>query len=237
MSAAPPSSTTNEDRPVLLFQGDSITDTGRHREDPSPNRPHGLGCGYVTLAASTLLSEQPDRAWRCYNRGVGGDKVGDLSARWDEDCLVLAPDVLSILVGVNDFWYTLSGDHDGSADRYEREYRALLDRTLEALPDVTLLIGEPFALAGGSAVDVQWSPAFDRYQAAARRVAEDYGATWIPYQSVFDEALQEAPAPYWAEDGVHPTPAGHDRMAQAWLHAFRERTESPRSPRTRLRED
>lgn len=217
---------SDEDRPILVFQGDSITDAGRRRGEAAPNRPAGLGWGYAAQAAATLLGTEPGRRWACYNRGVGGDKVPELSARWQEDCLSLNPDVLSILVGVNDFWYTVSGDYEGSPDRYERQYRALLDRTLDACPDVSLLIGEPFALPGSSTVDEEWQLRFDRYQAAARRVASDYGATWIPYQSVFDEALDEAPASYWARDGVHPTPAGHYRMAQAWLAAFRNRKAS-----------
>lgn len=226
LSAMPASSASlrspfQEEDSVLLFQGDSITDAGRSREDTGPNQPRALGSGYVALAVSELMGTRPGSDWACSNRGVGGDKVGDLAARWKEDALALEPDVLSILVGVNDFWHTLSGTHDGTPESYERQYRALLDRTREALPNTTLLLGEPFALSGGSAVDERWQPDFRRYRAAARRVAEDYETAWIPYQSVFDEALQEAPAPYWSRDGVHPTPAGHYRMAQAWLEVFR----------------
>jgi lysophospholipase L1-like esterase len=218
---APLPSSAEDNTRVLLFQGDSITDTGRARGGSLPNHPHSLGSGYPILVAAQLLGEHPDRKWACYNRGVGGDKVGDLAARWDDDCLALVPDVLSILVGVNDFWYASAGRYAEAAEQYEDQYRRLLDRTREALPEVTLLIGEPFAVSGGSAVDEEWSQNFDHFQAAARRVAEDYGATWIPYQSAFDDALEDAPGPYWAEDGVHPTPAGHYRMAQAWLEAFR----------------
>ena len=210
-----------EDHPVLLFQGDSITDTGRRRGRPGPNQPRGLGSGYAALAAAAVLSEQPERGWHCHNRGVGGDRVDDLAARWTDDALALAPDVLSILVGVNTYWYTRTGDYDGTPARYERTYRTLLERTRTAHPDVTLLLGEPFVVPGGSAVDAQWRDGLQPYQAAARRIAADVGATWIPYQSVFDDALRDAPGPHWAEDGVHPTPAGHHRMAQAWLTAFR----------------
>lgn len=221
---APSSSSSNEEtRSVILFQGDSITDAGRRRNEPGGNQPQGLGSGYVNLAASDLLSSEPGREWICYNRGVGGDRVSDLAARWDDDCLSLEPDVLSILVGVNDFWYAEAGTYEQSAKQYEQQYRVLLDRTYEALPDVTLLLGEPFAVPGGAAVDDDWNLHFDRYRRAARRVADDYGATWIPYQSVFDAALQEASVSHWAPDGVHPTPAGHYRMATAWLSAFQER--------------
>ncbi len=216
----PSSSSSEEDARVLLFQGDSITDTGRIRGSTLPNHPPGLGSGYPLLVAAELLGEQPNRGWACYNRGVGGDMVGDLAARWEDDCLAFEPDVLSILVGVNDFWYASLDHYEEAAERYEQKYRSLLDRTRAALPDATLLVGEPFAVSGGSAVDEEWSLYFDRFQTAARRVAEDYEAAWIPYQSVFDEALEDAPGPHWAEDGVHPTPAGHYRMARTWLDAF-----------------
>lgn len=208
---------------TIVFQGDSITDAGRSKDDQPPNQAHALGNGYVGLAAAELLGEHPGSAWQCYNRGISGNKVFQLAERWEEDCLELAPDVLSILIGVNDFWHTLSGSYDGTAEVYERDYRELLDRTRAALPEATLIIGEPFVLLGGTAVDdAQWDPAFDAYRAAARRVAEDYDAVWIPYQSIFDEALQEAPVAYWVPDGVHPAPAGSYRMAQAWLDALEQ---------------
>ena len=220
MPAAPSSAPTGDDRPVLLFQGDSITDAGRRRGG-APNHPHSLGSGYAALAASALLSDEPARGWRCYNRGVGGDTVADLAARWEADALALAPDVLSLLVGINDLW---TADGDGAPPaRYEEHLRALLDRTRSALPDVTLVVGEPFVVPGGSAVDASWPSALGPYRAAARRGADAHDAAWIPYQSVFDDALEEAPGPYWAEDGIHPTPAGHYRMAQAWLEAVRAR--------------
>lgn len=214
-------SSSKADQPVVLFQGDSITDVGREREGTASNHPHSLGSGYALLAASTLLSEAPAQGWRCYNRGVGGDTVRDLAARWDADALALSPDVLSVLVGVNDYWYLRAEDRNSTPERYEQTYRALLDRTRSTLPDVSLLLGEPFVVPGGSAVNEKWRSGLRPYQEAARRLADEYDAAWIPYQSVFDEAREEAPGPYWAEDGIHPTPAGHARMAQAWLDAFR----------------
>jgi lysophospholipase L1-like esterase len=172
------------------------------------------------LATAHVLGEYPEAGWRCYNRGISGDKIPQLAARWDADCLDLEPDVLSILVGVNDFWHTLTHGYQGTAASYEEGYRALLDHTRDALPDAQLIIGEPFAVPGGSAIGEEWD-AFEAYQAAARRVADDYNAVWIPYQSLFDEALRAAPVDYWAPDGVHPSPAGNERMAQAWVEAFR----------------
>lgn len=218
-------STSSQEAQVVVFQGDSITDAGRSKDDQEPNKPHSLGNGYVALAAAQLLGEKPGVDWQCYNRGTSGHKVHELDARWEEDCLELRPDVLSILVGVNDFWHTLTAGYDGTVETYEQDYRALLDRTFEALPDLKLIIGEPFAVDGGSAIGEDWYPAFDDYRAAAQRVAEDYGAVWIPYQSIFDDALTKAPVSYWAEDGVHPEPPGNYLMAQAWLGALAEALE------------
>ncbi|HJO37267.1 MAG: SGNH/GDSL hydrolase family protein [Vicinamibacterales bacterium] len=206
---------------VILFQGDSVTDVGRDRERPEPNDTRALGGGYPALAAAELLSRRPEAGWRCYNRGVSGHKVFQLDERWQADCLDLAPEVLSILIGVNDFWHTLSSGYEGTVELYERDYRALVARTREALPGVGLIIGEPFAVTGGSAIDEAWSPAFADYQAAARQVADDHGAAWVPYQSIFDDALTRASVDYWCADGVHPSLAGHALMAEAWLDAFR----------------
>lgn len=208
------------DEQVVLFQGDSITDAGRDRNDQAANQHHSLGHGYVALAAAHLLGEYPAASYRCYNRGISGNKVFQLADRWDEDSLDLQPDVLSILIGVNDFWHAMDGGYDGTVEVYERDYRNLLDRTKAALPDVTLILGEPFAVEGGSAIDERWAE-FDAYRAAAKRIADDYADAWIPYQSVFDEALRKAPAEYWCPDGVHPSMPGNHLMAQAWLDAFR----------------
>jgi lysophospholipase L1-like esterase len=209
-----------KDGAVILFQGDSITDAGRRRENYYANDALGMGAGYAHHAVVTLLGRHPGRRFRCYNRGVSGNKVFQLAERWHDDCLQLRPDVISILIGVNDFWHTLSHAYQGTAEIYERDFRRLLDRTREALPETRLLIGEPFVAAGGSAIDQRWGADFAAYQAAAQRVAADYEAVFIPYQTVFDEALKTAPAAYWCPDGVHPSLAGAYLMAQAWMAGF-----------------
>lgn len=214
---------SSDRRPVLLFQGDSITDANRRRNGAAPNQSPSLGTGYALIAASAVLADEPATNWSVYNRGVGGDTVRDLTDRWDTDALALTPDVLSILVGVNDYWYLRADDRNSTPERYEQAYRALLDRTRTAVPGVSLLLGEPFVLPGGTGVNEEWREGLRPYRDAARRIATDYDATWIPYQSVFDDAIEDAPGPYWAEDGIHPTPAGHARMADAWLTAFRDR--------------
>lgn len=214
---------------VVLFQGDSITDAGRDRERAQPNDARGLGFGYAGLAAAQLLAAEPAAGWQCYNRGISGHKVFQLADRWDADCLDLKPDVLSILIGVNDFWHTLTNGYTGTVAIYERDFRALLDRTQAALPTVRLIIGEPFAVARGTSITDAWFPAFREYQAAARRVSDAYAATWIPYQSLFDAALRDAPVSYWCPDGVHPAPPGSYLMAQAWLKALRSCPSQPSS--------
>lgn len=207
------------DGATILFQGDSITDAGRSRARYYPNDASGMGVGYVHQIVTSLLGKYPEKQLECYNRGISGNKVYQLADRWEDDCLQLSPDVLSILIGVNDFWHTLDFNYDGTVEVYERDLRALLDRTKEALPEVQLVIGQPFVVKGGTAITDEWFPDFEGYQKAARAIATDYRATFIPYQHIFDEALKIAPVSYWCPDGVHPSLAGAYLMAEAWLEA------------------
>ncbi|RAV27420.1 SGNH/GDSL hydrolase family protein [Sinomicrobium soli] len=205
---------------TVVFQGDSITDAGRDRKYYYPNESRGMGLGYVFNAVSNMMAAHPGTEWTIYNRGISGNKVYQLSDRWNDDCLQLQPDVLSILIGVNDFWHTLNGNYDGTAAVYERDLRALLDRTRKEFPDVKLIIGQPFAVDGGTAITDTWFPGFKAYREAAHRVAEDYNAVWVPYQEIFDGALKSAPASYWCPDGVHPSIPGAYLMAEAWIKGF-----------------
>jgi lysophospholipase L1-like esterase len=202
---------------TVLFQGDSITDAGRSREHASePNSQPALGSGYAWLAASGLLVSEPDAELQVFNRGISGNKVFQLAERWNEDCLFMEPDLLSILIGVNDIWHSRGDNYDGTVEIYERDYHALIERTRTAMPDVQLVICEPFVLRCG-AIDDSWFPEFDEYRAAARRVSDQHGATWVGFQAMFDEAIKYAPPEHWAGDGVHPSSAGAALMAQTWL--------------------
>ena len=208
---------------VILFQGDSITDAGRSRDQEkttAPNNQGGLGNGYAWLAAAELLVDQPDDALKIFNRGISGHKVFQLAERWQGDCRNLKPDVLSILVGVNDLWHSLDPKlgYKGTVEIYERDFSALLKRTKEALPKVKLVICEPFVLRCG-AVNDKWFPQFDQYRAAAKHAAESQRATFVPFQTMFDEATKYASPEHWAGDGVHPSPAGASLMAYFWLKA------------------
>ena len=205
---------------TILFQGDSITDAGRNRGRYYPNDGSGLGGGYVFQIIAELLGSNPDKGLKCYNRGISGNKVFQLSNRWEDDCLNLKPDILSVLIGVNDFWHTLSNNYDGTAKTYNEDFRKLLDRTKTQLPDIKLIIGEPFAVKGGRAITTQWDKDFPAYQKYAKQIAKDYDAAFVPYQEVFDKALKIAPVSYWCPDGVHPSIAGAYLMKNAWLEEF-----------------
>lgn len=205
---------------TILLQGDSITDAGRNREDTGYNTARNLGSGYAMLAGATMLNKYEALNLKIYNKGISGNKVFQLAERWDADCLALKPDVLSILIGVNDIWHKLNGNYDGTCEIYRRDYIALLERTMQALPRVKLIICEPFAVPGVKAVDDRWYPEFYEYQKAAREIADCFKAVFIPFQKVFDEAVKRAPASYWTGDGVHPTLAGAQLMNKAWMKAF-----------------
>ncbi|NIG56066.1 SGNH/GDSL hydrolase family protein [Chitinophaga sp. Cy-1792] len=206
---------------TILFQGDSITDVGRKRDNDAPNNNSALGGGYPLLAASEMLWQYPDRNLKIFNRGISGNKVFQLAERWDADCLALKPDVLSILVGVNDYWHTLTNKYNGTSKVYHDDLDKLLDRTKQQLPDVQLIIGEPYAVKGVKAVDDSWFPTFNEYQVAAKEIAAKYKAIFIPYQAIYDKAIQSAPASYWTGDGVHPSVAGARLMAQGWLNCVK----------------
>jgi lysophospholipase L1-like esterase len=205
----------------ILFQGDSITDAGRNKENNGFNNPSILGGGYAFLAAAELLHKHADKNLQIYNKGISGNKVFQLAERWDKEALDIQPNVLSILIGVNDYWHKHNGNYDGTVEVYKRDLTALLERTKYQLPDVKLIICEPFAVKGVKAVDDTWYPEFDGYRAAAKEIALASGAVFVPFQKVFDQAEKVAPGSYWTTDGVHPSLAGSQLMAQAWLKAVK----------------
>jgi lysophospholipase L1-like esterase len=202
---------------VIVFQGDSITDANRDKEMLLPNERRGFGNGYVYLNCAALLNQFAAKDIKIYNRGISGNKVFQLADRWDKDCLDLKPAVLSILVGVNDYWHKHNKKYDGTIEIYENDYRALLKRTKESLPNVRLVIGEPFAVLGAKSVDETWFPQFNAYRAVAKKLADEFGAIFIPYNEIFANATKVAPPTYWTPDGVHPSFAGAALMSQAWM--------------------
>ena len=205
---------------TILFQGDSITDAGRDRKtEGSANNPAMLGRGYPFHLAGQLLADHASLGLNVFNRGISGNKVPDLDARWQDDCLNLKPAVLSILIGVNDLWHKLNGKYTGTPEVYRDGFTALIKRTKDVLPDVTLVICEPFVLRCG-AVNDSWFPEFETRRAFAAEVSKASGAIWVPFQEKFTEAVKAGTEPaYWAADGVHPTQAGHALMAKVWREA------------------
>lgn len=205
---------------TILFQGDSITDAGREKQNPVANS--GLGEGYPAFVARGLHLDYAALNLQIHNRGISGNKVPDLDKRWQRDALEIKPRVLSILIGVNDIWHKLSGRYDGTSEVYRDGLAALLQRTAEALPHTVLVVCEPFVLMAGAVPENQdkWFPEFDTRRQFARQVAETANAVWVPFQTVFDQAVADGASPAsLAGDGVHPTAAGHQLMAQAWRQA------------------
>ncbi len=203
----------------ILFQGDSITDADRTRV----RRDEYVGNGYPLLVKSALGLEFPDRD-SFYNRGESGNRIVNLYSRIKRDIINLKPDVMSILIGVNDVWHEFEESPNGvDADKFYKIYDMLIEEVLEALPDIKIMIMEPFVLRG-LGTEAHWDE-FDREvkkrAAMSRKIAEKYNLTFIPLQAGFDELSKKAPNGFWLMDGVHPNPAGHEFIKEQWLKAFR----------------
>lgn len=201
------------DNMKILFQGDSITDAGRNRGKEGPGGEH-LGSGYAMMASAELLSS--DASLEIRNLGVSGNRVTDLYARAKENIWNLKPDLLSILIGVNDTWHEFSRGAGVDIKRYARVYRTLLEETKERLPQIRFVLCEPFVLDCG-VVTPEWRIEVDQRRDVVAQLASDFDAVLVPFQEMFDEATKEASPAHWAGDGVHPSPAGHHRMAKMWL--------------------
>lgn len=195
---------------TILFQGDSITDCF-HKPDEL-NESFQLGAGYAFLAASSILLDSPSSNLKFLNRGVSGNSVADLLARWQQDCIDLRPDVLSILAGVND---TLQGlGHEETS----LSYRSLLEWTRREIPAVRIVLLEPFLLRSGDISDAQRADIRPR-QAAVRALAAEFDASFVPLQQMFDEATRQTPPEFFSYDGVHASPAGAALIARAWIQS------------------
>ncbi len=211
-----PAMTAFEKDARILFQGDSITDGNRGRtEDPN----HILGHGYCFIIAAKFGAEYADRNLTFLNRGISGNTVLDLAKRWQSDTLALKPDLLSVLVGVNDT------SHNIPLDQYEQTYDKLLADARAANPKLRLVLGEPFALPTGKKKDNfdAWLALIRQHQEVVARLAKKYDAALVRYQAVFDDACKRAPADHWIWDGVHPTYSGHQLMADEWVRTVNAR--------------
>jgi lysophospholipase L1-like esterase len=207
---------------TFLFQGDSITDGNRSRNS---DWNHVMGHGYAYLIASRLWYDHPPRRFHFFNRGISGNKVPDLAQRWQVDTLDLKPDLLSILIGINDGSAALGGDASFTIQRYEDDYRSLLQKTREQLPAVQFVLCEPFMMPVGK-VKEKWEAYradISRRQEVVKKLSDEFDAIHIGLQESFDKALSRAPAEYWIWDGIHPMPAGHELIAREWIGQVRRR--------------
>lgn len=206
---------------VFLFQGDSITDGNRGRNN-DPN--HIMGHGYAFSIASRLGADFPEKRLIFYNRGVSGNKVTDLAARWQKDALNLKPDVLSILIGVNDVNAKIKDGLTG-ADHFEENYKMLLEQTWNQFPGILFVLCQPFILPVGN-VKKKWNLwhfEMNKKQAVVEKLAKTYNAVYVEFQEVMDNACRRAPADYWIWDGIHPTVAGHELLAREWIRMVSKR--------------
>ena len=207
---------------ILLFQGDSITHGGRVYSDWDMN--HIMGHGYPSIVAGKLALENIENAPEIINRGVSGDTVGKLIARWNEDTLALNPTILSLLIGTNDCGEYERTGVGPTPEIYNRELRFLLNYTKEVLPDIKLIIGEPFYFAKPSGFENEEEAEKFRtrekntFECAglARKIAEDFGAVFVPYYETLKKYVDICPKGHIIWDGIHPTFIGHEIMARLW---------------------
>jgi lysophospholipase L1-like esterase len=180
---------------------------------------HVLGHGYAYLIAADLLYRLPSKDFHFFNRGISGNTIKDLSQRWKTDTIALKPDLLSILIGVNDTTQAVFGNKNYTIAGFENDYRALLKETKKQLPGVELVICEPFILPVEKVKerwdDFQWE--ILGRQKACKKLAAEFSAVFIPLQDHFNTAVEKYPPPaYWLWDGIHPMPNGHELIAREW---------------------
>ena len=208
---------------VLLFQGDSLTDGNRYK-DPNTfwDLNHYLGHGYAEMSAGKLGADYPEAHFEIHNRGLSGNTVTDLYARLDVDTLALKPDILSILIGVNDCGHALRCGLTDASRRYNKVYRMMLDEIYENLPNVKLILMEPFILPVKNVAEnlAQWESLIKPLQELLPAIAADYKAVYVPLQDKFTELSKVREASYWMWDGVHPTTAGHEILSREWMKGF-----------------
>jgi lysophospholipase L1-like esterase len=193
-------------RRTIVFAGDSVTDCGR-RDDPEL-----LGDGYVRNLFDALGPQRP----RIVNVGISGNRAVDLEARWQTDVLAHQADLVSLLIGINDTWRRYDGDDPTSTEDFEASYRALLE-PLQA----KLVLIEPFLLAVKDE-QLTWREDLDPKIEVVRRLAAEYDAILVPADVEFTRQAALVGATTLADDGVHPTAAGHRLLADLWRRTVLE---------------
>lgn len=202
-----------QDNATVTFQGDSITDAGWDRENDG-----NLGMGYAREVACWFEMLYPQKNVKFINRGSSGWRVKDMQAHWQTGCIDIKPDWVSILIGINDVWRRYDGaDDPTSVEAYEESFRDLLTQTRDKL-GAKLIILEPFLLPVSEEVAIMREDLDPKIQ-AARALAREFDAIYIPLDGLFAAQCMLAEPTYWASDGVHPTYAGHAFIAQQWMKA------------------
>ena len=196
---------------VILFQGDSITDCGRLQD-----QWHGWGGGYVAQVASALSARFAELNLKFVNRGISGNRACDLESRWDADCIDIAPDILSILIGVNDTWRRFDRNDPTSTEAFAKSYETILRKTRDRLPGCHIVILEPFLLPVPEDRKA-WRVDLDPKIAAIRELARKYANDYIPLDGIFAAASVKREPAFWTGDGVHPSTFGHSLIAGEWI--------------------
>ncbi|MBQ8202937.1 MAG: SGNH/GDSL hydrolase family protein [Clostridia bacterium] len=208
----------------VLFQGDSITDCGRNRNDF-----YGMGNGYAYLAKGDLELEFGEE-YEVVNRGIGGNRITDLIARIKVDFINLKPDYLSILIGVNDIWHEIGNKNGVDTEDFEFYYNHLLTVLKEKLPETKIAIMEPYVFENASTRNTEEVP--NRWElfktgvaeraAVAKKLAEKHGLPFIPLQDELQKAVDRVGVNKITADGVHPQVAGHIVIKNQWMKWFKE---------------
>jgi len=211
----------------ILFTGDSITDGGRYKKKSQEwDLNHQMGHSYPYIVNGILGSNYPEKQFIFKNKGVSGNRVIDLYARVETDLFPIEPDVLSILVGVNDGPIDTNNLEPTPQKKYETIYRMLLDDVKEKLPACKIILMEPFVCNAGKMKENGeypiWHECVSGYAATVKKLSEDYGTIFVPLQDKFDERCAKFAPEYWCWDGVHPTENGHGLIAQEWMNAAKE---------------
>lgn len=202
---------------TLLFIGDSITEAGRDHMDGKD-----LGKGFPLLIGSHLQTLYPDKRLTILNRGIGGDRLADLKNRWESDCLIINPDIVTIHIGINDTWKKQNEDKISSEeelDEFESDYRFLL-KSLHQRTDARVVLMEPFVLPFPKD-RVHWRVDLDSRIQIVRKMAREYQTELIPLDGIINSlGIKNGFSYYTGDDGVHPTVAGHGIIAKSWMEAI-----------------
>ena len=215
----------------IVFLGDSITEMGRNRELNKPSDIESYGSGFPIFVASNLYKKHPEK-YEVINRGISGNHVAHLYSRVKQDVWNLAPDVLNILVGVNDVAHEINWKGGINITRFEKIYRNLIEETIQELPNIKIILCEPFMLKGSATENTEEIP--DRYERflqvydyakVVEKLAKEYNLYFLPLQEKFNEVAKKYGEKPFLFDGVHPMIAGATLIADAWTKLFEEQVE------------